>query len=94
MIRTLIVDDESLARSRMRRMLSAFTDVKIIGEAENGADAVEKIETDKPELVLLDVQMPDLDGFGVLRMVEMRILPLVVFVTAFYKFGIFGLFVN
>lgn len=81
-IRTLIVDDEELARRRLRRMLAAFADVQIIGEAENGAEAVAKIETEQPDLVLLDVQMPDLDGFAVLRLVATA-LPLVIFVTAF-----------
>src|SRR5262249_1612531 len=60
MIRTLIVDDEELARKRLRRMLAPFGDVEVVGEAENGAEAVTKIESERPDLVFLDVQMPDL----------------------------------
>lgn len=94
MIETLIVDDESLARKRLGRMLAVFDDVKIIGEAENGAEAVARIEEHHPDLVLLDVQMPDLDGFGVLRMLAGDRLPLIVFVTAFDRYAIDAFEVN
>jgi CheY-like chemotaxis protein len=67
MIRTLIVDDEELARKRLRRMLAPFGDVDVIGEAENGAEAVTKIESEQPDLVFLDVQMPGMDGFETAR---------------------------
>jgi len=87
-IRTLIVDDEPLARKRMRDLLAASADVRIVGEAENGAEAVTRIETLRPDLLLLDVQMPDLDGFGVLRMVEADELPLVIFVTAYDQYAV------
>ncbi len=87
-IRTLIVDDEELARRRLQRMLAAFTEVQVIGEAESGADAVAKIEAEQPDLVFLDVQMPELDGFGVLRLVEAATLPLVIFVTAFDQYAV------
>ncbi|MEW6208655.1 MAG: response regulator [Acidobacteriota bacterium] len=94
MIETLIVDDESLARKRLARMLAAFDDVKIVGEAENGAEAVTRIEELRPALVLLDVQMPDLDGFAVLRMLDSNRLPLIVFVTAFDRYAIEAFEVN
>lgn len=87
-IRTLIVDDEELARKRLTRLLSAFADVSLIGEAANGAEAVHRLESEQPDLVLLDVQMPDLDGFGVLRMAEVTPLPLVIFVTAFDQYAV------
>src|SRR5262245_12915374 len=87
-IRTLIVDDEELARRRLQRMLAAFPDVQIIGEAENGAETVAKIEAEQPDLVFLDVQMPDLDGFGVLKLVEVAALPLIIFVTAFDQYAV------
>jgi DNA-binding LytR/AlgR family response regulator len=94
MIETLIVDDEVLARKRLARMLSVFDDVKIVGEAENGAEAVARVEELHPALVLLDVQMPDLDGFGVLRMLDADRLPLIVFVTAFDRYAIDAFEVN
>ena len=88
MIRTLIVDDEPLARKRLRTLLAAFADVQVVAEAENGAEAVTKIETQSADLLLLDVQMPDLDGFGVLRMAETEALPLVIFVTAYDQYAV------
>src|SRR6266540_3707480 len=94
MIRTLIVDDEELARKRLRRMLAPFGDVDVIGEAENGAEAVAKIESERPDLVFLDVQMPDLDGFGALRMIELDRMPMVIFVTAFDQFAVNAFEVN
>jgi two-component system LytT family response regulator len=88
MIRTLIVDDEPLARKRLRTLLAAFSDVQVRAEAGNGADAVTMIETEPADLLLLDVQMPDLDGFGVLRMVETEKMPLVIFVTAYDEYAV------
>ncbi len=87
-IRTLIVDDEELARSRMRRMLAAFDDLEVVGEAENGAAAVALIESEKPDLLFLDVQMPDMDGFQVLRLTDVAQMPLVIFVTAFDQYAV------
>jgi len=63
----LIVDDESPARDRLRRMLADIEAVEVIGEAESGTQAVEMIEREKPDLVLLDIQMPGLDGFEVIE---------------------------
>src|SRR5262245_6501704 len=94
MIRTLIVDDEELARKRLRRMLAPFGDVEIVGEAESGAEAVTMIESGRPDLVFLDVQMPDLDGFGALRMIELDRMPMVIFVTAFDQFAVNAFEVN
>jgi len=94
MIQTLIVDDEPLARQRLRRMLTPFADVEVVGEAENGPDAVLKVEATQPDLLLLDVQMPDLDGFGVLRMLDLEVLPLVIFVTAFDQYAVDAFEVN
>jgi two-component system LytT family response regulator len=88
MIRTLIVDDEPLARKRLRTLLAAFSDVQVKAEAGNGADAVTMIETEPADLLLLDVQMPDLDGFSVLRMVETERMPLVIFVTAYDEYAV------
>ena len=66
-LRTLIVDDEPIARKIMRDELGSFDDVEIIGEADNGAIALEKISEDHPDLVLLDLQMPGMGGFEVVR---------------------------
>jgi two-component system LytT family response regulator len=76
------VDDEPLARDRTRQLLEAEPDVEIVGECASGQDAVEVIEGARPDLVFLDVQMPGMDGFGVLERVDPGRLPAVVFVTA------------
>lgn len=87
-IRTLIVDDEALARGKLRQFLADETDVEIVGEAGDGAAAVEAILAHAPDLVFLDVQMPELDGFGVLAQVGDRSPPGVVFVTAHDDFAL------
>jgi len=81
-IRTLIVDDEPLALRRLRALLADEPDIEIVGEAVNGTEAVRGITTDRPDLVFLDVQMPGLDGFDVLRATASIHQPFVVFVTA------------
>lgn len=81
-MRVLIVDDEAFARQRLRRLLGAEADVEVVGEAANGREAVALITTHNPDVVLLDVQMPRVDGFGVLRALDGPA-PLVIFVTAF-----------
>ena len=65
-VRALIVDDEPLARGRLRALLEKEPDAEIVGEAAHGLDAVDRIGELKPDLVFLDIQMPELDGFGVL----------------------------
>jgi len=87
-IRTLIVDDEPLAREWVRNGLQNEPDLEIIGECGDGFDAVKMIAAEKPDLVLLDVQMPGLDGFGVLASVDAENLPAVVFVTAFDRYAL------
>jgi two-component system LytT family response regulator len=91
-MRVLIVDDEPPARERLRRMLTEIEAVEIVGEAENGAQAVTMIEALSPDLVLLDIQMPGLDGFGVLEALEDP--PPVIFVTAYDKYAIQAFEVN
>lgn len=71
-LRTLIVDDERLARLKLRRFLDEQPDVEIVGECGSGAEAVERILTEQPDLLFLDIQMPGLDGFAVLREVRKR----------------------
>src|SRR5215470_19985972 len=87
-IRTLIVDDERPARQKIRRFLEREPDVEILSDADCGADAVDRISRDRPDLVFLDVQMPGLDGFGVLAALDFHPLPRVVFVTAHDEFAL------
>jgi two-component system LytT family response regulator len=82
-IRALIVDDEPLARRGVRVRLERAGDVEIIGECANGSDAVVAIRELSPDLVFLDVQMPGVDGFGVVEQVGAEQMPIVVFVTAY-----------
>jgi two-component system, LytTR family, response regulator len=82
-VRVLIVDDEALARQRVRRLLQNEPDVEVVGEADTGRDAVRMINELQPDLVCLDVQMPELDGFGVLRELEGGRVPMVLFITAY-----------
>jgi DNA-binding LytR/AlgR family response regulator len=91
-LRTLIVDDEAPARERLRRLLCNNSLVELIGEAEDGIKAVELIEQEKPDLVLLDIQMPGLDGFGVIRTLQKP--PLIIFVTAYDEYAIRAFEVN
>ena len=87
-IQALIVDDEPLGRERLRKLLQDEPDVEIIGECANGREAVATIEKQSPDLVFLDVQMPELDGFGVLREIQGERMPAVIFVTAHDKFAL------
>jgi len=87
-VRTLIIDDEPLARDKIRYLLAKDPDIEIVGEAENGQDAVSKIEEKHPDLVFLDIQMPGLDGFGVLKKVGPGRVPGIVFVTAYDQYAL------
>ncbi len=87
-IRTLVVDDEPVARAGMRRLLEADPDIEIAGEAGNGHAAVQAIRELRPDLLLLDVQMPELDGFEVLEAIGVDAAPVIVFVTAYDQFAI------
>jgi two-component system LytT family response regulator len=79
----LIVDDEPLARDRIREMLKDDGDVQIIGEAGNGREAIQAIAAHAPDIIFLDVQMPDMDGFEVLKTLRRKPLPLIIFCTAY-----------
>ena len=87
-LRLLIVDDEPAARRRLRRMLGGEPDIEVVGECGSGAEAVAQIRTLMPDLVLLDVQMPDGDGFDVVEELGPSALPLVVFVTAYDEYAL------
>ena len=86
MIRALVVDDEKLARDRLTGYLRKLDDVEVVGEAKNGIEALERIDELKPDVVFLDVQMPGIDGFGVLK--SLREPPHIVFATAFDEYAI------
>ena len=83
LLRALIVDDEDLARQRIRHLLRKEPDVEIVGECAHGVEAVRAIESLSPDLVFLDIQMPELDGFGVIEAVGADRMPATLFVTAF-----------
>ena len=87
-IRTLIVDDEPLARERMRTLLGSETDVEVVGEARDGLEAVETILGQSPDLVFLDVQMPGVDGFGVINAIGADRMPTVIFITAYDEYAL------
>jgi two-component system LytT family response regulator len=82
------VDDEPLARERIRNLLESEPDVEVAAECADGKEAVEAIRRHRPDLLFLDVQMPRLDGFGVLRELEQERLPLTIFVTAFDRHAV------
>jgi two-component system, LytTR family, response regulator len=87
-IKTLIVDDEPLARDRVKRFLRDEGDLEIVGECGNGVDAVASIKQNKPDLVFLDIQMPEKNGFEVIKSLNGKTLPTVVFVTAYDQYAL------
>ncbi|HET89232.1 MAG TPA: response regulator transcription factor [Chloroflexi bacterium] len=91
-MRVLIAADETPARERLKRLLDGIEDVQVLGEAADGLQAVELIEREQPDLVLLDIQMPGLDGFGVIEALEKP--PPIVFVTAYDEYAIRAFEVN
>lgn len=88
MTRLLIIDDESLARQRVQKLLDSRPDVEVIGECRNGQQAIEAIQTMKPDLIFLDIQMKDMTGFDVLEALPNEAIPLTIFVTAFDEYAI------
>jgi two-component system, LytTR family, response regulator len=87
-IRTLLVDDEEIARRGLRVRLERANDIEIVGECQNGLEAIRAINLLSPDLVFLDVQMPELSGFDVLSSVRPKSSPHVVFVTAFDQYAV------
>ena len=84
----LVVDDEPMARERLRALLDDAPEVKIVGECASGRTAVKAIQEKRPDLVFLDVQMPGLDGFGVVEQIGAGRMPAIVFVTAFDQYAL------
>lgn len=92
MLKVILIDDERLARSELRRMLDEFSDVEIIGEAANAAEGIEKIESLNPDLIFLDIQMPGKSGFDMLSQLDKA--PHVIFVTAYDEYALKAFDVN
>jgi two-component system LytT family response regulator len=86
--RAVVVDDEPLARQTMRLLLAREDDFAIVAECSHGADAIEVIRRERPDVLFLDVQMPEVDGFEVLRRLEPGAVPVVIFVTAFDRYAL------
>jgi two-component system, LytTR family, response regulator len=87
-IRALIVDDEPLARQRIRLLARDEPNLEFIGECANGPDAITAIRRDRPDLIFLDVQMPEMDGFELLQEIPSEQLPVVIFITAYDKHAV------
>lgn len=85
--KALIVDDERLSRQRIRRLLAFEPECELIGECANGAEAVRVLENERPDLVFLDVQMPEMDGFEVVRALE-QAQPLIIFTSAYDEYAL------
>ena len=87
-IRTIIADDESLARKKLRMLLGLEGSVQIVAECQDGQEAIDAVLTEKPDLLLLDIQMPKTDGFQVLENIPADRMPIVVFTTAYDQYAI------
>jgi two-component system LytT family response regulator len=87
-IRAIIVDDEPLARRGLELRLRAFRDFEIVGQCANGREAIDAVAAHAPDLMFLDIEMPGIDGFEVLRRIPQTSMPMVVFVTAFDRYAI------
>jgi len=93
-IRVLVVDDEPIARRRVRRLLRLEPDVDVVDEVGSGSEAIASIRKERPDLVLLDVQMPDVDGFGVVGALGAEAMPPTIFVTAYNEYAVRAFDVN
>src|SRR5579871_1253837 len=93
-LRIVIADDERPARSFLAALLHSFEDVAIVGAAESGREAVQMIEEHRPDLALLDLQMPELDGIGVVHTLKKGAVPLIAFVTAHDEYAVRAFEVN
>jgi len=87
-IRAIIADDEPLARRGIRQLLTSHGDITVVAETRNGLETIRALRELKPEVVFLDVQMPDFDGFHVVREIGPKFMPLTVFVTAYDEFAV------
>jgi len=87
-IRTLVVDDEPLARQRVISLLKTHNEITLIGECRNGEEAVEAINSKQPDLIFLDIEMPGLDGFGVVSNIDLKYKPFIIFATAYNQYAL------
>ena len=87
-LRTIIVDDEPLALKLLRTVLSEIADIEIVAECSNGKQSVEAVTELEPELIFLDIQMPGMNGFDVIKSLQTDIMPMVVFVTAYDQYAV------
>lgn len=94
MIRALIVDDEVLARQRILHLLQPYDTIQVIGQCRNGNEAIKWINLKEPDLVFLDIQMPDKTGFQVLEEINLRRLPYIIFTTAYDEYAIKAFEIN
>jgi len=88
LLKTLIVDDESLARRGLAHRLKNIADIEIVGEANNGREALKLIEEKSPDLVFLDIQMPGINGFEVVQQLDIKTMPVILFLTAYDEYAV------
>jgi len=93
-MRAIVVEDEEPARLGLRRMLQNFTDIEVVAEAVDGVEALEKIANFQPDLIFLDIQIPELNGFEVLRIMKTKTMPVIIFTTAYDQYAIQAFEVN
>ena len=87
-IRTIVIDDEKNAREGICFLLSKDSDIEVIASCKLGSEAVKKINSLKPDLIFLDIQMPEIDGFKVLELIEPACMPITIFVTAYDQYAL------
>lgn len=93
-LKTLIVDDESLARRGLAHRLKNIPDIEIVGQAQNGREALKLIKDKKPDLVFLDIQMPGINGFQVVKQLDIDSMPIILFLTAYDEYAVQAFEVN
>ena len=87
-IKTVIIDDEPIARRNLRALLERDADVEIVGEAGSGREAISLVRAKSPDLIFLDVQMPEMNGFEALELIGADTVPAIIFVTAFDQYAL------
>jgi len=87
-LRTLLVDDEPLARNLLRSIVSKIDDIEIIGECKNGREAIDSATSQAPDLIFLDIQMPNINGFDVVKTLQSDTMPMIIFATAYNQYAI------